>query len=767
MLDIYSTLEISKIIEKIIPYSYSEISKERLSSLKMISSQEELKRELAKLEEMSSLIYRHDVIPFSNSFDLSKYIDLANKGGILTPLEISHFLDDITLSKGIFKYFKKVERSKYPLTFSLVDNLNDLSSLEEKINKVISPNLSIKDDASKELGIIRRRIKAREDEVHILVSSLILRYKDNLVEPSYSLRNGHYVLPVKTSLKSKVSGIIHDVSDSGQTSFIEPNSLVELSNEIYLLKNEEKEEIQRLLKLLTCEIASDEKFIIENNNIIAELDFVSSKARFANDSAHLVADLVDEPLIDLKGAKHPLIDKNKVVANSFYLDSKNHIIVISGPNAGGKSVALKTVGLLVMMNQMGLALPTSVKARLSFFPKIFADIGDNQSLAENLSTFAAHISNISTITHYVSKDSLVLIDELGTGTSPNEGEAIALAVLNYLTKKGTFAIISSHFDKVKEFAYSKEGIINAMMVFDEKKLVPTYVLKVGLPGRSYGLEMAKRYHLDDDIIKDAKGRLTRKNNDVNTVIDNLTKSLKENEELKEKLGEERRLFEVEKSSFNKEKEELRKQKQNLLDDVNEIKEEMIYETTKKINEVIKHLPKNDEKRAELTKLKEGLEKEIENDITFDENIKVGDYVKIENLDLVGKVKAVKGEKLVLITSDGASVKTSKKQVRLTSEPIMQKIYKYNVDEMSKIKMDVGLELNIIGLHIDEAKIAIENYLSDSLMKHFHQVRIVHGKGSGALRKLTHDILKTKSFVSEYHLADYATGGDGATIVIFK
>ena len=767
MLDIYSTLEISKIIEQIIPYSFSALSKARLSSLKMYTDVKLLKEDLAKLDEMSSLLYRHGNIPLSNSFDMEEYLTLAKKGGVLTPLDISHVLDDIHSSESIFKFFKKVEKNKYPLLFNIVSEFNDLSSLKDEIERVLTPNLSIRDDASKELGIIRRKIKAREDEVHGLLSSLILKYKDEITEPTYTLRNGHYVLPFKIANKNKINGIIHDVSDSGQTSYIEPAQLVELSNEIYLLKNEEKEEINRILRMLTEKILSHEEAILENNTLIGEIDFIHAKAKFMNENDYLVANLVDSPLIELKNAKHPLIDKKKVVPNSFHLDEKNRIIVISGPNAGGKSVALKTVGLLIMMNQMGLAIPTSEKAELSFFPKIFADIGDNQSLSENLSTFAAHISNISTITYFVEKDSLVLIDELGTGTSPNEGEAIALATLSFLANKQCFGVISSHFDRVKEFAYSREGVTNAMMVFDEDNLLPTYSLKVGLPGRSYGLEMAKRYHLKEEIVKDAKKRLNKNKNDVNDVIDNLTKAIKENEELTSELKEQKRLFEVEKEELRKESEVLREKKQNLLDDVNQIKEDMIYETTKKINEVIKHLPKNDEKREELTHLKNELEKEVENDVIIDEDIHVNDFVKVEHLDMVGKVKAIKGEKLTVITNDGMTVKVSKRQVRITNEPIMNKVYRSNVDEMMKIKFNVGLELNIIGMHIDEAKDAIGKYLDDARIKHFKQVRIIHGKGSGALRNLTHDILKNANFVEEYHLAGYADGGDGATIVVLK
>ncbi len=769
MLDIYETLEIKKVLELISDYSKTEIAHDKILSLKMLASKKEVNESLTLLNEMMSLIYRHSLLPIDSSLDLSNYIDLALKGGVLTPLDLDRIVSDISLSEKLNEYFHKVEKNLYPNLIALESTLFDLSSLASSIRRVVLPNLNIKDDASKELQSIRRSIKEKENDARKLLLSLINRYKDNLSESSYTLRNDHYVLPFKSSDKNKVEGIIHDVSDSGQTTFIEPSQMVELSNNIYLLKKKEQEEIHRLLKELTNLVAVSANEIRNNNNVIAELDFIHAKARYANDNDCVVSTLTDERIIELKNAKHPLIDKSSVVANSFYLDEKQRLIIISGPNAGGKTVALKTLGLMVMMNQMGLALSTSESAHLSYFPRIFADIGDNQSLSDNLSTFSAHISNISTITHFVTSSDLVLIDELGTGTSPLEGESIALATLDYLVSKKCFGVISSHFDKVKEYAYSKDGIVNAMMIFDDKNLLPTYVLKIGLPGRSYGLEMAKRYHLNNEIVDNAKARINKsKKDDVNDILDKLGEVVKENDELNKSLKEKERLILAKENELKTKEETLNYKKENLLKDVEDTKEALLSDTNKKINEVLKLLENPSVTKGELLKAKKELsELSIVPEEISDEDIKVGDYVKVDSLGLVGKVKAIKGEKLELITTDGMSVSTKKNKVMLTSEPINTRVFKSNVDEMIKIKGDVKLELNIIGEHVEDGIILLSKYLDDARIKRFKQVRIVHGKGSGALRKAVHDYLKGCSFVEEYHVAGYYDGGDGATIVTLK
>ena len=377
MLDIYGTLEISKVLEEISSFSSTELGKKKILSLRMLEKEDAIKS-LKIVDEMSSFILRYGSLPIASSFDLVKYIETAKKGGILTPAELDHIALDILTAKKISDFFRKAEKSLYFSLIQVVNKLFDISPIELKIHSVIAPNLSIKDDASNKLAKIRAAIHKQEFEVRRIANELIKKYSEFLTEQTITIRNDHFVLPVNTKDKSKVSGIIHDISDSGQTTFIEPMSLVQMSNELCSLKVEEKEEIYRLLKELTLLVESHSNEISNNNNVIGELDFIAAKASYSVKHNCIAADFVNDRIVDFVGARHPLIDESKVVANDFHFDEKQRIIIISGPNAGGKTVALKTLGLLVMMSQMGIAIPTREKASLSYFPRIYADIGDNQ-----------------------------------------------------------------------------------------------------------------------------------------------------------------------------------------------------------------------------------------------------------------------------------------------------------------------------------------------------------------------------------------------------
>lgn len=773
MLDIYQTLEIKSILNEIAEFSRSEISKDRIRTLRMLSNFSDVKKELFILDEMLSCSLRHGRLPIDVSFDISKYIDMAKKGGILTPLDLEHVAHDVLLANKLFEYFKKVEKDLYPLLIDLANQLNDISSLEIEIHKVINPSLGIYDDASIELSKIRRQILNLENSIRSMFSSLVNKYKDYLSDTSISIRNDHFVLAVKSADKNKVPGVIHDISDSGQTTFIEPNVLVDMSNELYLAHKKEKEEITRILKELSNKVVDKAPEVVSNNKVISELDFIDSKACYGNKHNCYVASLSEQPLIDIKGARHPLISDEVVVANDFYLDQKQRIIIISGPNAGGKTVALKTLGLMVMMNQMGLALPTKSSATLSFFPKIYADIGDNQSLSDNLSTFAAHISNLSTITYFITQNDLVLLDELGTGTSPNEGEAIAVAVCDFLLEKKCFGIISSHFEDMKEYAYKRENVVNAMMVFDEKKLLPTYTLKIGLPGRSYGLEMAKRYHLKDSVIDNAKANLNKsKKRSINDVLDKLNSVLRQNEEIKEDLLKREKALQSKEKDVSYQVKTLQKKKDTLLEDVNLEKEKMIDEAKKQITDILRVMSNGNAKQKDLLDARKKLEAMQENmeDVNeIDEVIiKINDIVEVKDLGLSGRVTSIKGEKIEIITADGMSIKTKLDRLALSNRlPQSQVMKQNNVDELIRLKTDVKLELNIIGYHVDEGVQAVAKYLDDARVKHFSQVRVIHGMGTGALRTAVHNYLKTCDFIKEFHYGGTYDGGTGATIVIFK
>ena len=774
MLDIYETLEIKQILQEISSLSKSEINKPKILSLRMYQKKDELKYNLLLSDEMQSCLLRHNAIPLSVSFDIFKYIEIAKKDGVLSIQELDHVANEVNNAIDLIKYFVRVEKHLYPNLVSLSDKLIDISYLENDIHSIISPNLTIYDNASATLLRIRQKIMSLENSTRSLSSSLIRQYKDYLTETSMTIRNGHFVLPVKSEYKNKVSGAILDISDSGQTTFIEPTQLLELSNQIYLLKKDEQEEIHRLLKELTVKVFNSSDKLMNNANIINIIDMVNAKATYGNIHNGFVANLVDERIIDIKGARHPLIDNSKVVANDFLLNEEQRLIIISGPNAGGKTIALKTLGLMVMMNQMAIPLPTLTKATLSFFPKIYADIGDNQSLSDNLSTFAAHISNLSTITYFVTSNDLVLLDELGTGTSPNEGEAIALATSDFLLEKKCFGIISSHFEAMKEYAYRRDNVVNALMLFDEKKLLPTYTLKIGLPGRSYGLEMARRYHLKDSVIEDALKYLNKsKKRSINDVLDKLNNVVRQNESLNEELKRKSKAIELKEKDLNYQIKVLEKKKENLLSDVTKEKEELLNNAEEEINKILRVIANPNTKQVDLIEAKKKIQainnnlfKEEDNEV--DESLKVNDYVEITSLGVVGKIISIKGNKIEVVSNDGMTFKTSLEKVARTNKPVQSRVFKNNnVDELIKLKTDVGLELNIIGLHVDEGIEKVSKYLDDARIKHYSSVRIIHGMGTGALRKAVHEYLAKCDFIKEYHYGGYYDGGTGATVVTFK
>ena len=770
MLDIYQTLEIERVLNEVSSFCKTEIGLSRIRNLKMLP-EEEASKSLTLVNEMTSFILRFGAIPILSSFDLEEFIKTAIKGGVLTALDLDHIASDVLTANKLNNFFKKADKTQYFELVTLVSKLYDISELEIKIHKVIAPNLNIKDDASAKLRDIRNQIRKKEMDIRQIANRLIRQYHDYLSEDTITIRNDHYVLPVNTVHKSLVPGVIHDISDSGQTTFIEPEAMVQLMNQICVLHIEEKEEIFQLLKMLTGHVVAYASQISSNNKLIGEIDFISAKSEYANAHDCFVPSFVKERTIDFKGARHPLIDKEKVVANDFKFDESQRLIVISGPNAGGKTVALKTLGLLVMMSQMGLAIPTKEAGFLSYFPRIYADIGDNQSLSDNLSTFAAHVSNLSTITHFVTSKDLVLLDELGTGTSPNEGEALALAVSDFLLKKKCFAFISSHFERMKEYAYRREGVTNAMMVFDEHKLLPTYILKIGFPGRSYGLEMANRYHLDKEVVELAKKNLDETGNkSVSDVIDKLNAVLHQNEETAKELEKEKRLLEGKTRDIEHKNQVLSEKKENLLKDVEDTRNKMIEDARKQINDVLKVLNKPDVKQHELieakTKLKE-LEETVE---VFDSNepIKIGDYAEVAGLGVVGRVTKINKDKVELISIDGMSIKsTLNKLKKVAKSPEKAKKDTRNTDEFVFSKTNVKLELNIIGKHVDEAMPEVEKYLDDCRIKHFKQVRIIHGMGTGALRDAVRDYLDRCDFVDSYRSGDQHEGSTGATVVILK
>ncbi|MCD8209767.1 MAG: Smr/MutS family protein [Coprobacillus sp.] len=762
MQDLISTFQVRDIFESVSFEATTEVGKERISSLSMLSK-EELIKEKEKLQEMINLNEKHSLFPLSMSKSAIKIIDIAHKSGLLTPQDLMNIYDDIVLSNEIITFYKKVEKVDYPYLTSLIDSFSDLSSLMKEIKKTISNALTILDTASVDLAQIRKKIKSKETELNDTITKISYKYSSLLSDENMTMRDGHYVLPIKTMYKNKISGIVYDISQTGNTTFIEPLEIVQLNNDITALKIEEASEERKILLRLTNMCLLQEEEIIHNNSVIGEIDFLQAKAKYGKKSGSILLSLEKEKVISLKRARHPLIDPTKVVANSFLLDKDNQIIIISGPNAGGKTVSLKTIGLLIYMNQCGLMIPVE-EGKLSYFNHIYIDIGDQQSLSDNLSTFSAHMSNISEILNHVTSHDLVLIDELGTGTDPKEGEALAISIVSYLHSKGVFCLISSHFSGLKEYAYQQEGISNGMMLFDERELSPTYIFVQGVPGKSYAFEVASRFGIKQDIVQAAKERSGE--SESAQMLDELTNQLVVNMNLSKQLNEKQQDLEKKEKELNNEKKTLERRKSLLLEEVKEEKEQLLKGTEEELNEIMKDLNKREVKLNDVIQAKGRVNalRENEDDEEFDDDIHVGDYVSIPSLSLKGRVKAIKGETLTILTSEGMSVKAPLKNTKKEEEGEQRVVSSINIDK--KITGSMPSEINLLGYRTDEAIAALDKYLDEAILHKLKSVRIIHGYGTGALRKAVWDYLKTKKGLSYRYGNDYE-GSMGATVVTFN
>ena len=766
MQDIYQTFEFNKIKEHILEYAKTELAKVYIDELKMFENQEAVKNALLDLNEISSIIVRFGPLPINNSANALVLIDMAKKTGLLTPRDLHLIAEDVLTINKISAFLKKIENG-YPRIIEITQGFMDLTNLEKEIHRVITNSLTVADHATPTLYQIRTKLKKVEAELQQKIASIALSYAKYLNDDNITIRDGHFVLPVKTVDKSRINGIVYDVSDSGNTTFIEPLEIVQINNEITALKVQENEEVRKVLKALTALVLLQESEIITNNKIIAKLDFLSAKAQYMSEINGEIAECVETQTIELISARHPLIDSRKVVANSFELNEEEPIIIISGPNAGGKTVSLKTVGLLTMMHQSGLALPIR-KGQLGFFKHIFIDIGDNQSLSDNLSTFSAHISQIGEIINAVGGKDLVLLDELGTGTDPKEGEALAVEVTKHLENKHALAMISSHFAAMKEYAFLSPKICNASMIFDEEHLSPTYIFKQGVPGKSYALEVASRYGIDNKIIKNAKAFLSENSqNSSAELLDILQKKIEETTKLQDELNKREAELDKRAKKLDNDEEVFATKKENMMKDVKEEKEELIANAKKEIEDIISKMHNSDMKVHEVIALKKELEEleEKQEEEIYNEDIQVDDYVSIPSMNIYGKVTRIKGNKAHIVSDSGLSFDVSKEKLHIVPKPKVGKTIVKKTNYDLAINTKVGLELNLIGMHVDEAKVALTKYLDNVRLKRLGQVRIIHGFGSGTLRKMVRDYLDTQKGLS-YRPGGEHEGGGGCTVVIF-
>ena len=767
-------LEFDALLKRILIYATSERAKDDLTNITPFSTYEQLEAALKQLDEMFTLIVKYGEIPFGVSTNLTPYLQYAVKGGLLNIKQLDEIAEDINYARRIKEFLKELP-SEFPLLIALVSEFSNLNEVEKAIRKVILPDLSINNHASRELFKIRQKITRHEGKINEVLTRLLDKYTDLLTEKIITIREGHYVLPIKTSLKNKLSGTAYALSDSGATTFIEPKEIATLNAELTALRFEEIEEINRLLRYLSELVAKHESEIQSNNIIIGELDFIHAKAKYALEIDGYIAKTTFDQHLHLPNAKHPLIPKETCVPNTFTLTNKDRIMVISGPNAGGKTVALKTVGLLVYMHHLGLALPTSEQGAVPFIKRLFVDIGDSQSLRDNLSTFSGHLENLKQLSADLDENDLVIIDELGTGTDPNEGAALATALTNYVLESKALGLISSHYSQLKDYALVTDGVFNASMLFNDDLLSPTYKLKMYAPGKSYGLVVARRYGLNEQIITHAemllKQSLDQKTNETYIALEKeIAKNIALNEQLEfetKKLTEAQDELESAKAKYEKERKSLSEQY---------LEQARLYklEAEQKVLEAIEAI-KNAQKPHEIIAAKSSITQMdlIDEEVIYineeksGEDFKVGDSVYIQEMNLYGEIKRIQGKRISVTATNGINITTSLNKLSHAHIPSSPK--KAEQQQRKGIRIhhsadSVGLELNVIGLRVDEALTKVSRYLDDCRLKNFQTVKIIHGSGSGALRSAIHDYLAKQGDIASFELAPLSEGGYGATVV---
>ncbi len=770
MKDIRETCAFSQLTDILLTKAKTEIGRKKISELTLFHDEYFLNHALALLDEAQSFYAAYGLLPFINSEDLTPIMDFAHKGGILTPKDFMMIVNDIENVNKTCDFIKNVA-GDYPLMKEMIRDFQDLVHLLKTIQRIIAPSLQIYDDASSELRSLRKQIIKAEGDLKMQINAMASQYQNLLTDKTITMRNGHYVLPVKMSEKGQVSGIVHDVSSSGMTVFIEPSAIVEQNNRLLFLHQQEEDEIKRILAQLTGIVLNDERALISNNNLLGELDFVQAKAIYAHENDCYVSKISSTPRIQIKGGRHPFIDRKKIVKNDFLLDDEHRVMILSGPNAGGKTVAMKCVGLLCYMHQCGLAIPCDEPASISMFDHFLCDIGDQQSLNDDLSTFSGHMEAIKTILASLNERTLVLIDEIGTGTDPQEGEALAIALIEEFLNKRVFAMVSSHFPGVKEYAFSNDHLILGSMLFDEEKLQPLYRLKLGVPGRSYALEVAKRHGIPSSIIDRALALLSdRENHDLTAKLDYLEKLIAEEENKRQQLADKEASIKQDEEKIARFYEEMATYRQRLESEFQEEKNQKMRELEAMIDDAIDRLKEKDLKYHEAVAMRKRIhdseDLEEENIIDEKQDLAIDDYVVISDSGITGRITRLRNQQVTILTSEGLTIQTKLNRCQKIKKPLIKGTKpRQNGDPI--VATSIKMEHNVIGLHVEEALESVEKYLDNARVHHLKMVRIIHGSGTGALRTAIHQYLKKQDFVESYRLGGANEGGVGATVVTLK
>ena len=785
----YKALEYGKIVEMLQNEACSDITREKIKKLKPEVDRRDVEELQDETCEATQAILAKGNIPLGNFYDLSDMVSLACKGGVLSMGELLQVHYNLCIAREVSDYFDEEIKNVAKIK-ALVDLICIFPALEKDIDRCIVSETEMADNASHELKSLRRSIQRQNETIRTKLAQIVSKSENKSVlqDSLVTMRHGRYVIPVKQEHKSKVTGIVHDQSQTGATLFIEPQIIVNLNNELSELKLAEEKEVHRILDMLTRAVAAQSRIILNNQELLGKLDFIFARARLGI-AMGAFSPKISDGYIEVRKARHPLLDAKKVVPIDITIDKRTKALIITGPNTGGKTVTLKTLGLFCLMFQSGLQIPAEEGSSLPVFTRIFADIGDEQSIEQSLSTFSSHMTNIVAIMKKADENSLVLLDELGAGTDPQEGASLAIAILEEIMQKGAMCLATTHYTELKKFAIETAGVQNASMEFDIETLSPTYHLILGLPGKSNAFEISRKLGLEEAIIGRARTLLTSGELEFENVLQSIEEDRKAAQEQREEalliglaMKKKQEELDAAKAKFEARKEKLiENAKQEALKIIHEAEE-----CRADVQAKLKDLDLMDsmaERNARLLESKRQLENakgRYREKIAVPENykpvtadmLKVGDLVKVLSLGQNGTILSLpdgKGEMSVQVGN--LKVNAALKNIMLLSQGTKKQPEKLPKTKYASLYKDkarnVSLSINVRGKMLEEALAEVDKYIDDAFMAKLEKVTIIHGRGEGILRRGIQEMLSKNRHIKEFRDGHFNEGGNGVTVVSLK
>ena len=770
-------LEFNKVLEMLENYAITYLGKEMVKSLRPSFNKNEVLVNLKETEQADILTHRIGGIPIGEMDNINVHLRTLEAGGTLSIRQLLDLSNVLKMSREIKEYYEKVSEIENIDTNKLRNYFFDIYTnivIEDKMFKSIVDENTLDDHASKSLYIIRKNIKQIQNEIKNKLNNYL--HSKYLQEAFITIRNGRYVIPVKQEYRNEIKGFVHDISASGATVFVEPLPIFEMNNRINTLKLEEANEIQKIQQELSELFMGITKEMETNIKIIGKLDFIFAKAKFGIANYGVAPIINDNKMIKLNKARHPLIDKEKVVPVDIEIGKKYNTLVITGPNTGGKTVTLKTIGLLSCMGMSGLYIPAGERSSIYVFDNIFADIGDEQSIADSLSTFSSHMINIVEMMKKSTENSLILLDELCSGTDPAEGANLAISILEELNRKKSINIVTTHYSEIKNYAITTDNFENASSEFDVENMKPTYKIIMGVPGRSNAFAISKRLGLAENILNRAKELTKQENINIEDVLKEIydNKILIEGE--KEKIQKNSKDIEELKKSLEKDNTELELQAKKIIDDARYEARKILLNAKDQAEDIIKQISEQKDKN-EMNKIKNELNEEIkglkiENSTlksdTQPEDIKIGMKVYIGSINQEGTIlKLPNKSNKVRVQIGMAKTDFYVEDIFIKNEDIRKQEKIKTENREINIKNNISTEINVIGLSVDEALPIIDKYLDECSMTSMKTTRIVHGKGTGKLRIGIQSYLKTHPHVKSFRNGVFGEGEMGVTIVELK